>query len=56
METTCVACNVKSYGMIGIYKHPRKLDQMFSELSGFEVSIVNFSLILFPHIFIPCRF
>ncbi|XP_063696737.1 transcription factor E4F1-like [Culicoides brevitarsis] len=37
METTCVGCNTKSYGMIGIYKHPKKLDEMFTELSGFEV-------------------
>uniref|UniRef100_A0A336M7T8 CSON010808 protein n=1 Tax=Culicoides sonorensis TaxID=179676 RepID=A0A336M7T8_CULSO len=37
METICLACNIKSYGMIGIYKHPKKLDEMITELSGFEV-------------------
>lgn len=38
MSTVCTACNDEGYGMISIYRHPHKIDEMFFNLTGIQVT------------------
>lgn len=44
MTTICVACNIKSFGMINILCHPNGLDKMFTFVSNLPEVQQNNSL------------